>query len=267
MKMQNNQNTSYAITHRGAVRQLNEDSHIELNSHNIWVVADGMGGHEAGDFASQLVIDAISTEVQQLLIQEVTIEHIVKAIEHANGQLIEHSNKYLGDKTAGSTVVVLFIKDNTYHVIWVGDSRVYLYRDNHLIQLSRDHSQVNELIANGVILESEAKGHPLSNVITRAVGVTAEIDVDFLQDSIQDNDLFLLCSDGLTGELSDQEISSVIDPKSIIDSGMALMHASLVRGAQDNVTCVLVKHDANAQPVDDLLTERSNERTIPVFKK
>lgn len=117
--MTNSLNTSYAITHRGAVRQLNEDAHVEINSHNLWVVADGMGGHEAGDYASQLVVDVIKTSVQNLSINELTSAHIVSAIEEANQQLNEHSRSYLDDKTAGSTVVVLFIKEEVFTIVWV----------------------------------------------------------------------------------------------------------------------------------------------------
>ena len=258
-------NTSYAITHRGTVRQLNEDSHVEINSHNLWVVADGMGGHEAGDYASQLVVDVIKMSAQNNSINELTSAYIVSAIEEANRQLNEHSRTYLDDKTVGSTVVVLFIKEGVYNIIWVGDSRAYLYRNNTLTQISRDHSQVNELLSAGEITEAEVINHPLSNVITRAVGVTKDIEVDVIQEVINKDDLFLLCSDGLTGELSDEDISSVLDPKSIIDSGMALMHSSLVRGARDNVTCILVKNGINPLEDNEIETLRDDEKTIPLF--
>lgn len=265
--MKNNLKTSYAITHRGAVRQLNEDSHVEINSHNLWVVADGMGGHEAGDFASQLVVDVIKSSVQHIDANDLTSSDIVLAIELANKQLNEHSKAFLGDKTAGSTVVVLFIKDDVYSIIWVGDSRAYLYRDGLLSQISRDHSQVNELIAEGIIDEQQAINHPLSNVITRAVGVTDEIEVETLEQKLQANDLFLLCSDGLTGELSDEDISLALDPNNIIDSGMALMHSSLVRGARDNVTCILVRNDVQNTSSDLVSNLRDDEKTIPFFIK
>lgn len=263
--MTNSLNTSYAITHRGAVRQLNEDAHVEINSHNLWVVADGMGGHEAGDYASQLVVDVIKTSVQNLSINELTSAHIVSAIEEANQQLNEHSRSYLDDKTAGSTVVVLFIKEEVFTIVWVGDSRAYLYRNGILTQISRNHSQVNELLAAGAITEKEVKNHPLSNVITRAVGVTKDIEVEVIQDVINKDDLFLLCSDGLTGELSDEDITLVLDPKNIIDSGMALMHSSLVRGARDNVTCILVKNGINPLEYNKIEALRDDEKTIPLF--
>ena len=170
-------------------------------------------------------------------------------------------------KQPGSTVVVLFIKDDVYSIIWVGDSRAYRYRDGLLSQISRDHSQVNELIAEGIIDEQQAIDHPLSNVITRAVGVTDEIEVDTLEQKLQPNDLFLLCSDGLTGELSDEDISLALDPNNIIDSGMALMHSSLVRGARDNVTCILVRNDVLNTSSNFVANLRDDEKTIPFFIK
>lgn len=265
--MINNLSTSYAITHRGAVRQLNEDAHVEINSHNLWVVADGMGGHEAGDIASQLVVDVIKARVEEFAVDELGVSHIKEAIKDANKQLNEFSAQHLGSKTAGSTVIVLFFKNNTYNILWVGDSRAYMLRDKALNQISRDHSQVNDLIDEGVITEEEADGHPLSNVITRAVGVTNEIDIDVVQDTVEAGDIFLLCSDGLTGELSDEDIRLSLEPNSIIDSGMALMHSSLVRGARDNVTCILVRYEQECDKETLRALNIQDEATIPLFSK
>lgn len=152
-----NLSTSYAITHRGAVRQLNEDAHVEINSHNLWVVADGMGGHEAGEVASQLVVDVIRTTVEKLRLEDLTVSHIVSAIEDANKQLNQYSAQYLSNKTAGSTVTALFVKNERYYILWAGDSRAYLLRNGKLTQVSRDHSQVNDLIDEGMISVEEAK--------------------------------------------------------------------------------------------------------------
>ena len=265
--MISNFNTSYAITHRGVVRQLNEDSHVEINSHNLWVVADGMGGHEAGEVASQLVVDVIRAKVQERDLKDLTVSHIVSAIEEANKQLNDYSSQYLENKTAGSTVTALFVKDGKYYILWVGDSRAYLLRNRVLTQVSRDHSQVNDLIDEGIISVEEAKDHPLSNVITRAVGVMENVNVDVIQNDIKTGDLFLLCSDGLTGELSDDEICLSLEPSSIIDSGMALMHSSLVRGARDNVTCIIVKYDETKSNQHSETFNIQDEATIPLFTK
>jgi protein phosphatase len=263
----NNLSSSYAITHRGAVRQLNEDAHVEINSHNLWVVADGMGGHEAGEVASQLVVDVIRTQVEKFKLEDLNVSDIVKAIEDANKQLTEYSAQYLSNKTAGSTVTALFVKNERYYILWVGDSRAYLLRNSKLTQVSRDHSQVNDLIDEGIISVEEAKNHPLSNVITRAVGVMDEVKVDVVEGDINTGDIFLLCSDGLTGELSDEEICLSLEPSSIIDSGMALMHSSLVRGAKDNVTCILVKYDDVDANQSIQSCNLQDEATIPLFTK
>jgi len=262
-----NLSTSYAITHRGAVRQLNEDAHVEINSHNLWVVADGMGGHEAGEVASQLVVDVIRTTVEKLRLEDLTVSHIVSAIEDANKQLNQYSAQYLSNKTAGSTVTALFVKNERYYILWAGDSRAYLLRNGKLTQVSRDHSQVNDLIDEGMISVEEAKNHPLSNVITRAVGVMDKVKVDVIEGEINKGDIFLLCSDGLTGELSDEDICLSLEPSSIIDSGMALMHSSLVRGAKDNVTCILVKYDDVDANQSIQSCNLQDEATIPLFTK
>ncbi|XQF94203.1 PP2C family protein-serine/threonine phosphatase (plasmid) [Pseudoalteromonas espejiana] len=182
-------------------------------------------------------------------------------------KLSDYSAQYLGSKTAGSTVTALFIKDNHYYVLWVGDSRAYMLRNGQLTQVSRDHSQVNDLIDEGVISVEEAKTHPLSNVITRAVGVTDEVKVDVVQGELNSNDIFLLCSDGLTGELSDEEICLSLKHNSIIDSGMALMHSSLVRGARDNVTCIIVKYGRDNFSSKSETYKIQDEATIPLFTK
>ncbi|WP_018693241.1 PP2C family protein-serine/threonine phosphatase [Algicola sagamiensis] len=234
--------TSYAQSHRGIVRKLNEDACIELPEYNLWVVADGMGGHEAGDVASQMVIDTIKSSMDALGHQQPQCEDVLKAIHKANHLLFSYSRLHLDGKTAGSTVVALFIDQDKYYFMWVGDSRGYLIRQNHLEQKTRDHSQVNDLIDEGVIREDEAENHPLSNVITRAVGVTPEVEISIVEGDLNPNDMFLLCSDGLTGEMSDAEIERVLQPQKIIDGGMALMHSALVRGAKDNVTCIIVKN-------------------------
>ncbi|MCQ8880536.1 protein phosphatase 2C domain-containing protein [Pseudoalteromonas shioyasakiensis] len=254
---------SYAVSHRGVVRELNEDAYIELNKYNIWVVADGMGGHEAGDFASQLVVDVIKAEVQELPASSISTEMLIKAIKSANTKLLEYSSDFLANKTAGTTVTVLFFKDNKYSAIWVGDSRIYLYRANGLLQLSRDHSQINDLIDEGLLTEQEAVNHPLANVITRAVGVQNELSVDSVEGDLLTDDIFLLCSDGLTGELNDSEISIALGPKNIIDSGLALIHSTLVRGARDNVTFILVKNEKSDNSNDKTLT--NNDLTVPLL--
>ncbi len=254
--------SSHAQTHRGTVRKINEDAFLERPTQGIWVVADGMGGHAAGDVASQLVIDTILKSIELLSPAEINTSVLVQSLKESNAMLQQMSKTQFSGKVAGSTVVVLLIKDDNYHLLWVGDSRGYLLRNGVLQQVTKDHSQVNDMVDEGVILAKDAESHPLANVITRAVGVDTELNVDIKSDKLLLGDVFLLCSDGLNKEVSDKEIEQVLQPGNIIDAGMALMHASLVRNARDNVTCILVK---NKSGVDDLLDGSDSDATIPLF--
>jgi protein phosphatase len=133
-------------------------------------------------------------------------------------------------------------------------------RDQQMKQMTKDHSQVNDMIDEGLLSPEEAETHPLANVITRAVGVDTQLDIDYRTDKVKDGDVFLLCSDGLNKELNDIEIERTIKSGNIIDSGLALLHASLVRNARDNVTCILVKNShKNINIIDD------SDKTIPIF--
>lgn len=255
--------TSHAQTHRGTVRKINEDAFLELPSSGIWVVADGMGGHAAGDIASQLVIDTIQETVEAVPVEKMSVEILIQGLESANDKLQTMSKDQLSGKVAGSTVVVLWIKDNTYHLLWVGDSRGYLLRDEQLIQVTKDHSQVNDMVDEGLLRPEDAEHHPLANVITRAIGVDTSLEVDVKSGNIINGDVFLLCSDGLNKEVSDFEIENALQSGNIIDAGMALMHASLVRNARDNVTCILVKNGL----LTGVVQHRDSEATIPLFNK
>lgn len=255
--------TSHAQSHRGAVRKINEDAFLELPQNGVWVVADGMGGHSAGDVASQLIIDTIQRVVESTESQALTCEVLINALKKANEELLYISKSQLKGKLAGSTVVVLFIKDQCCHMLWAGDSRGYLLRDQKLSQVTKDHSQVNDMVDEGILKKEEAEAHPLANVITRAVGVDKELDIEIKEVYLKHNDVFLLCSDGLNKEVSDTEIERALQSSSIIDSGMALLHTSLVRNARDNVTCVLIKHQQKQQVTTSLINE---DVTIPFFR-
>ncbi|WDE13879.1 PP2C family protein-serine/threonine phosphatase [Thalassomonas haliotis] len=255
--------SSHAQTHRGTVRKINEDAFLELPSLGIWVVADGMGGHAAGDVASQLVIDTIQSAVETVPVEQMSCELLTQALQEANDKLQLMSTNEFSGKVAGSTVVILWIREDRYHLLWVGDSRGYLLRDEHFIQVTKDHSQVNDMVDEGLLRAEEAEHHPLANVITRAVGVDAKLEVDIKSGELQSGDVFLLCSDGLNKEVSDFEIEHTLLSGNIIDAGMALMHASLVRNARDNVTCILIK---NSQQ-NEINPRASDESTIPLFNK
>ncbi|PMG41521.1 protein phosphatase 2C domain-containing protein [Shewanella sp. 10N.286.52.B9] len=251
---------SHALTHRGTIREINEDAFLELPYLGVWVVADGMGGHAAGDVASQTVIDGIQQSLEQVEPNEITIELLKSSLQNSNRILQQMSETEFEGKVAGSTVVVLWLDNDQYHMLWVGDSRVYRFREQQLTQLSKDHSQVNDMVDEGLLAPEEAETHPLANVITRAVGVDVHLDIDYRSDKVNEGDIFLLCSDGLNKELNDNEIQRIIQSENIIDSGLALLHASLVRNARDNVTCILVKQTHKVSSLSE-----ECDKTIPVF--
>ncbi|KKO50698.1 serine/threonine protein phosphatase [Arsukibacterium sp. MJ3] len=248
-----------AQSHKGLVRQLNEDACLAMPEAGVWAVADGMGGHAAGDVASQLVMDMLKKTVTDAGAM-VTPALLCQALQQANQALLHFSKQQLLGTMAGSTVVVLFIQHNNYHLLWAGDSRCYLLRHNQLTQLSHDHSQVNEMVEQGLLAASEAESHELANVITRAVGVDDVLDVAVNSDVCQPGDLFLLCTDGLTKELPDHEIHHYLQHEDIADASKALLHSTLVAGAKDNVTSILVKlHNSSYVNI--------NDKTIPINLK
>ncbi|MEO3878919.1 PP2C family protein-serine/threonine phosphatase [Rheinheimera fenheensis] len=250
---------SHAQTHKGLVRKINEDACLDLADSGVWLVADGMGGHAAGDIASQLVVDTIKVAVQRAA--QVSVRLLTESLLQANEELCRYSEKHLNGHTAGSTVVLLLLDKWHYHFLWAGDSRGYLLRNNVLRQITRDHSQVNEMVEQGLLRSEEAEHHELANVITRAVGVDPYLSIDVISGVWQPGDVFLLCSDGLNKELSDDEIYQYLAHNNIAEANRALLHSTLVAGARDNVTCILVKVDNNTENVNE------KDKTIPVFIK
>lgn len=249
----------HAQSHKGLVRQLNEDACLAMPEAGVWAVADGMGGHAAGDVASQMVMDMLKTVVDSAG-KSLTAAMLSQALQNANKALVQYSQQQLLGTMAGSTVVVLFIQPDRYHLLWAGDSRCYLLRDNTLQQLSHDHSQVNEMVAQGLLAASEAESHELANVITRAVGVDSELDVAMISEQTTAGDLFLLCTDGLTKELPDNEIFQYLQHDDLADASKALLHSTLVAGAKDNVTSILVK-------LQSISNVNINDKTIPLNLK
>lgn len=255
---------TFSKTHAGKVRPYNEDALLDMTTRRVWVVADGMGGHSAGDVASQMLVDRIERFV--LDTPDFGIDELRQMIEVANREIFQYAQVHLDGKTMGSTVVLLFLQDGYFHCLWVGDSRIYLLRDNHLVQKTRDHSQVMELVEQGLLAEEDAEKHPLANVITRAVGVEETVRIDQQSGQLLHGDQFLLCSDGLTKELSNSEIHQIMCADSVNQSGLALLHAALVRGANDNVTCALIKVAKEKQLVQEGVSH-SSDATVPVYAR
>lgn len=227
------------------VRKLNEDSCLELASRGIWAVADGMGGHAAGDFASRSVVEALATLPEPASLGE-AVSAVHQRLQAVNDRLAEEARRRR-ERVIGSTAVVLLAYGEHAVVIWAGDSRAYRYRQDGLQQLTRDHSQVEELVAQGLITRQQAQRYPGSNVITRAVGVADTLQLDSEMIDVREGDMYLLCSDGLYNEVSDAEIRDALSAGDCQHAGRVLVEQALARGARDNVTVVVIQAQDEAQ--------------------
>jgi serine/threonine-protein phosphatase Stp1 len=225
-----------ALTDTGLVRPQNEDSHLSLPWARVWAVADGMGGHENGRFASQTIVEALAGAAYPEAI-EPACEAVGDAIHAANRRIFEAASQ--AGKMMGSTVVAMVVRGDEFCVLWAGDSRAYLLRGDQLIRLTQDHSQVQAMVESGLLTEAQAADHPMRHVLARAVGVQPGLEIDAIRDHLQNGDLFLLCSDGLHGVLSDSEIAGLLRAHGG-GAAQPLVAACLERGAPDNVTVVLV---------------------------
>lgn len=232
--------TSAACTDVGRVRERNEDACLDMPDQGIWAVADGMGGHAVGDFASRAIVQALATLPDGSNLDE-NVENARLAIQTVNQLLIEEALR-MKVRVIGSTIVMLMACERQCSCLWAGDSRLYLFRDGHLKQLSRDHSQVERLKARGLITAEEARHHPAHNTITRAVGAASTLDLERLTVEIGDGDVFLLCSDGLSNEVEDDQIAALLsahaDPAAAAD---ALLRQALHNGGRDNVSVVVIR--------------------------
>jgi serine/threonine protein phosphatase PrpC len=230
-----------ALSHTGNVRMINEDALLDRTEDGLWLVADGMGGHDSGDVASQSIVHALASLVLPSRLSSV-VESIEVALEQVNAALITEAKSREDNSIIGSTAVVLVSWGTLAIMMWVGDSRLYRLRDGVLSQLTQDHTQVEALVQQGLLSKEEAETHPQSNVITRAVGASEYLLVDIDHEEVELGDYFLLCSDGLNKELSDREIESVLKhPGSADQHCLELVNKCLERNGQDNVTLILAK--------------------------
>ncbi|MGI9354671.1 MAG: PP2C family protein-serine/threonine phosphatase [Rhizobiaceae bacterium] len=229
---------AWGITHTGMVRALNEDRFLLKTDDNVWVVADGMGGHEGGEIASASVVDSIESIGIASSAPDLR-SRVIDRLRRANSEIQRLSRERDG-AVIGSTVVSLLAYDGQFGCLWCGDSRLYMVRDGQIQQISRDHSEIEELLADGVISDEEARNWPRKNVITRAIGVSAEPLIDHVYGEINVGDSFILCSDGLTAHMEDEEIRDLIAGRRAETACQLLIDTTLERGATDNVTVVVV---------------------------
>ena len=225
-------------THVGLRREHNEDTYYADAQLGLWLVADGMGGHEHGEVASALARDAVVREVA-------AGAPLADAVQRADEEIIQHSSKKAEALPMGTTIAALRLsKDGAYEVAWVGDSRIYVWTDT-LKQLSQDHSYVQELIDQGAITSEQARNHPHRNVVTQALGVTdpQSLRVESVRGELKPGMQLLLCSDGLTEEVKDATIASIVGRTELSAQECVdhLILAALDGGGSDNVTVILVR--------------------------
>jgi serine/threonine protein phosphatase PrpC len=231
---------SSAASHTSAARSRNEDSFVNRPDLGLWAVADGAGGHQAGDLASRIIADALAAIPAGLGAAELLAEVRLRAA--GAHRLMQQEAAARGpDTSLVSTIVVLLARDDHYACLWAGDSRAYLMRGRQLRQLTHDHSLVQQLVDSGAISPAEAGHHPRRNVITRALGGADEAaELDKVTDRLRAGDRFLLCSDGLSKTVAERDLVGLID-----DGGAPLAErlvaAALDRQADDNVTAVAVE--------------------------
>ena len=227
-------------THVGLRRKLNEDAVLVRTEQGLWVVADGMGGHEAGEVASAMIVDALG-QLPDDGDADSFLRQAIAALRQVNHDLLAMAREDVRPKTIGSTVVGLVIEDGQFRCFWAGDSRAYRVHAGEIKQLSRDHSLVQDLVEAGMLDPAEAEGHPDSNVITRAVGVSENLRIDTVSGSAEPGDIFLLGSDGLTRLVDDDELLDQLTMNPLDVAADTLLDMVLSRGAPDNVSFVIVK--------------------------
>ncbi len=233
---------SAGLSHVGMKRTLNEDAYLENEDAGFWVVADGMGGHDGGEVASRTIIESLEGTNGSGSLQEF-LGDLKARLVFANRRIWEQAQA--GGGVMGSTVVIFSCFEDKGICLWAGDSRVYLFRNGRLNPLTRDHSQVEEMIRRGFLDREEAEQSPVRNVITRAVGVDEELQLDINMGDLQDGDVYLVCSDGLNSVLEHAEIESILAGGTCQTSVGMLIERTLENGAPDNVTAIVIRIGVN----------------------
>ncbi len=234
-----------AMTHTGSVREINEDDYYADGS--LFIVADGMGGHQAGEVASSLAIETFIKRLGESMENgQDVLELMAAAAREANATIREQSRRDPAKEGMGTTFTAALLRGGELLIVHVGDSRAYLFQGDRLARLTRDHSLVEDMVRRGSLKPSEARTHPHRNIIIRALGIEEQVEVDQSRMGLPEHGLLLLCTDGLCGELSDEEIAAVMREWEASGSDLSslaerLVEAALEAGGNDNVTVVLAE--------------------------
>jgi protein phosphatase len=224
------------FSHPGLARENNEDSYLLLPQHGVWAVSDGMGGHDCGEVASAIAVTALRQAIGNGA-------GLVEAIQQSHLAIQAEAKKHALVNGMGATIVAVKIAAGRYQVAWVGDSRAYLWRSK-LLRLTKDHSVIQMMLDQGLIDAQEALTHPYKSVITQALGGgtdCAAVNIDTAENSVVKNDIILLCSDGLSSEVSDAQIEAILaSDMKLEEKTRQLVDAALANGGKDNVTVILL---------------------------
>ena len=236
---------TFSITDTGITRDMNQDYYFSSdtpvgNLPNLYIVADGMGGHKAGDYASRYTIERIVASVMRSGLQE-PVAILKGAIRKANELLVDESKEDESKRGMGTTVVIATIMENKMIVANVGDSRLYVVGSS-MRQVTRDHSLVNEMVRLGEINAAEARIHPDKNIITRAIGASATVEADFFEVDLEKDSQILMCTDGLTNMVRDEEIFRIMNGEETLEEkAEILVRTANANGGRDNITVMIIR--------------------------
>ncbi len=234
-----------AATDTGRMRAQNQDAAFASDAPvgclpSLFVVADGMGGHQAGDYASRRAVETIRQVLEEHASGE-PVQAMSEAITTANGTIYQEAKSDRSKAGMGTTMVAAVIGGDQLSVANVGDSRLYLFRDGLLRQITQDHSVVEEMVRKGEMAKDRARNHPKRSMITRAVGAEPKVRIDFFDETVEKGDLVLMCTDGLTGMVEDDEIARVLSGEGSVEAKVReLIDKANENGGADNITVIII---------------------------
>lgn len=237
---------------KGRMRDHNEDACLILPSQQIYVVADGVGGNNSGEYASRMAVSCVADFIREKDLDKAADFNQLCAlfkecIDEVNRAIFTTAREFEESRGMATTLVLCFIREDRAYFVNIGDSRAYIKRGDELIQVTQDHSYVNTLLKMGVITRAEAVGHERGNIITRAIGAEANVEADYYQKELADGDVIILCTDGLHNEVSEEEMIRITGEKeSMKELAPALVAKANEAGGKDNITvvCLRVRREA-----------------------
>ena len=234
-------------TDKGKRRSNNEDACFVMQEDRVFIIADGVGGNKSGEIASRTAVNGIKKYIEENPLQEINSQrklqdYFNECIRKINFAVLESSQRFEENRGMATTIVIVYIAKNKMYVMNVGDSRAYIFRKKKLKQITEDHTYVNSLVKAGVITEEEAEFHENKNMITRAIGADYKVDADFFVTSIKKNDVILMCTDGLYGEVDENDIIfKLSEGKPMSDTCYDLIEMANIHGGNDNITVICLK--------------------------